>query len=110
MVCFFVRRFNSKVMLRITVVESSESTVTLRVEGRITGSAVEELRTACEVHTSADEVQLSLELADVSFADAAGILLLKELGSRGVGLIRANPFMAEQLKEGHHLTESRVAK
>jgi len=100
MVCFFVRRFNSKVMLRITVVESSESTVTLRVEGRITGSAVEELRTACEVHTSADEVQLSLELADVSFADAAGILLLKELGSRGVGLIRANPFMAEQVKEG----------
>ena|ERR1700730_13530176 len=92
MVCFFVRRFNSKVMLRITVVESSEN--------RITGSAVEELRTACEVHTSADEVQLSLELADVSFADAAGILLLKELGSRGVGLIRANPFMAEQLKEG----------
>ena len=87
-------------MLRITVVESSESTVTLRVEGRITGSAVEELRTACEVHTSADEVQLSLELADVSFADAAGILLLKELGSRGVGLIRANPFMAKQLNEG----------
>jgi len=43
---------------------------------------------------------LSLELADVSFADAAGILLLKELGNRGVGLKRANPFMAEQLKEG----------
>jgi ABC-type transporter Mla MlaB component len=87
-------------MLRITVVESSRSAVTLRVEGRITGSSVEELRTACDVHTSADEVQLCLELADVSFADAAGIVLLKELGSRGVGLMHANPFMAEQLKEG----------
>ncbi len=87
-------------MLRITVVESSRSAVTLRVEGRITGSSVEELRTACDVHTFASEVQLSLELADVSFADAAGILLLKELGSRGVCLTRANPFMAEQLKEG----------
>ena len=97
-------------MLRITVVESSKIAVTLRAEGRITGPWVEELRTACNVHTFPDEVQLSLELADVSFADAAGILLLKELGSRGVGLIRANPFMAEQLKEGHHLTESRVAK
>ena len=74
--------------------------MTLRVEGRITGSSVEELRRACDVHTFRDEVQLSLELADVSFADAAGILLLKELGSRGVGLIRANPFLAEQLKEG----------
>jgi hypothetical protein len=57
------------------------------------------------VHTFADEVKLSLELADVSFADAAGILLLKELGSRGVGLVRANPFMAEQLKAGASLKE-----
>jgi anti-anti-sigma regulatory factor len=87
-------------MLRITVVESSRSGVTLRVEGRITGSSVEELRTACEVHALADKIQLSLELADVSFADAAGILLLKELGSRGVHLIRANPFVAEQLQAG----------
>jgi anti-anti-sigma regulatory factor len=92
-------------MLRITVVESSRTTVTLRVEGRITGSSVEELRTACEVHTFADEVKLSLELADVSFADAPGILLLKELGSRGVGLMHANPFMAEQLKEGASFEE-----
>jgi anti-anti-sigma regulatory factor len=85
-------------MLRVTVVESSRGTVTLRVEGRITGSSVEELRRACDAHTSADEVQLSLELADVSFVDAAGIVLLKELRSRGVSLMRANPFMAEQLK------------
>ena len=95
-------------MLRVTVVESSRSSVTLRVEGRITGSSVEELRRACDVHTIAEEVQLSLELADVSFADAVGILLLKELGSRGVGLIRANPFVAEQLKHGASSDESRV--
>ena len=92
-------------MLRITVVESSRSAVTLRVEGRITGSSGAELRTACDVHTFADEVRLSLELADVSFADAAGILLLKELGSRGVALMHANPFMAEQLKEGASFKE-----
>ena len=55
-------------MLRITVVESSKIAVTLRVEGRITGPWVEELRTACNVHTFPDEVQLSLELADISFA------------------------------------------
>jgi anti-anti-sigma regulatory factor len=92
-------------MLRITVVESSQSAVTLRAEGRIAGSWVEELRKACEVHTFADEVKLSLELADVSFADAQGIQLLKELGSRGVGLMHANPFMAEQLKEGASFKE-----
>ena len=74
--------------------------MSLRVEGRITGSWVEELRRACDAHTFLDEVQLSLELADVSFADAAGIVLLKELRTRGVGLLRATPYLAEQLKDG----------
>jgi anti-anti-sigma regulatory factor len=89
-------------MLRVTVVESSRSAVTLRVEGRITGSSVEELRRTCDVHTVPNAVQLSLDLADVSFADGEGIVFLKELRSRGVGLIRTNPFMAEQLKDGAH--------
>jgi hypothetical protein len=87
-------------MLRITIVESSKVAVTLRVEGRITGPWVEELRTACNVHTFPDDVQLSLELADISFADNAGIALLRELQTRGVGLIRTAPFLVEQLKEG----------
>ena len=97
-------------MLRITVVDLSESAVVLRVEGRITGSWVEELRRTCAAHAFAahafvghtfpDEVQLSLELSDVSFADAAGIALLKELLSAGADLIRPTPFIAERLKDG----------
>jgi hypothetical protein len=69
------------------------------VEGRITGFHVEELRRACDAHTSPGGVQLSLELADVSFADAAGIVLLNELRRQGVGLMRTTPFMTEQLKD-----------
>jgi len=87
-------------MLRITVIKSSSVAVTLRVEGRITGPWVEELRTACNVHTFPDDVQLSLDLADISFADAAGIALLRELRTLGADLNRATPFLAEQLKEG----------
>jgi ABC-type transporter Mla MlaB component len=96
-------------MLRIKVVDLSESAVVLRVEGRITGSWVDELRRTCAAHSFAahtfaghtlpDEVQLSLELSDVSFADAAGIALLKELRSRGADLIRPTPFMSERLKD-----------
>ena len=91
-------------MLRITVVDLSDSVVVLRVEGRITGCWVEELRRTCAAHafaahTLADDVQLSLELSKVSFADAAGISLLKELQSRGADLIRPIPFVAEQLKD-----------
>jgi ABC-type transporter Mla MlaB component len=92
-------------MLRITVVESSKVAVTLRVEGRIMGPWVEELRTACNVHTFPDDVQVSLELADISFADAAGIALLRELRNRGVSLIRTTSFLAEQLKDGNSYLE-----
>ena len=87
-------------MLRITVVESSKTAATLRVEGRITGPWVEELRTACNLHTFSDEVQLSLELGDISYADAAGIALLRELRNCGVCLTGTTPFLTEQLKNG----------
>ena len=85
-------------MLRITVVESSASAVTLRVEGRIAGPWVEELRTTCDVHTGPDPVHLYLELEDVSFADAAGVALLSELRDRGTALSHASPFLMELFK------------
>ena len=85
-------------MLRITVVEASARAVTLRVEGRIAGPWVEELRTTCNVHTRPDPVQLCLELEDVSFVDAAGVACLKELREQGVGLFRVSPFLTELFK------------
>jgi anti-anti-sigma regulatory factor len=85
-------------MLRITVVESSERAVTLRVEGRIAGPWLEELRTTCKVHTGRDPVQLYLELEDVSFADAAGVAYLKELREQGVGFFQVSPFLTELFK------------
>jgi hypothetical protein len=87
-------------MLRITVVESSKNAVTLRAEGRIAGPWVEELRQACNVFIPPERVQLFLEIADISFADAAGIALLKELRDRGVSLMRTTAFVAEQLRDG----------
>src|ERR1700677_2443675 len=86
-------------MLRITPIGSSEGAAVLRVEGRITGRYVEELRRACDAHTSLDKIQLSLELADVSFADLTGIELLKDLRRRGVYLMQTNPSMTEQLRD-----------
>ena len=85
-------------MLRITVVESSSNAVRLRVEGRMTGCWVEELRRSCELHALDDGIRISLDLADVSFVDAAGVELLKELRSHCVTLLSPSPFVAEQLK------------
>jgi len=85
-------------MLRITVVESSNEAVRLRVEGRMTGRWVEELRSSCEVQALSDGIRLSLDLAEVSFVDAGGIELLKALRSRCVTLLSPSPYVAEQLK------------
>jgi anti-anti-sigma regulatory factor len=84
--------------MKITVVESSSNGVRLRVEGRLTGRWVEELRRTCDLHALNDGIRLALDLADVSFVDAAEIELLKELRSRSVNLLSPSPLVAEQLK------------
>ena len=85
-------------MLKITVVESSSEAVRLRAEGRLTGGWVDELRRTCDLHALSNGNRLTLDLADVSFADAAGIELLKELRIRLVTLLRPSSLVAEQLK------------
>jgi anti-anti-sigma regulatory factor len=84
--------------MKISVVESSNGAVRLRVEGRLTGRWVEELRRTCDLHALSDGIRLILDLADVSFADAAGIELLKELRIRLVTLLNPSSLVAEQLK------------
>jgi hypothetical protein len=84
--------------MKITVVESSSEEVRLRVEGRLTGRWVEELRRTCQLHAANGGIQLILDLADVSFADAEGIKLLKELRIRWVTLFNPSSLVAEQLK------------
>jgi len=86
-------------MLRITVVESSSEAVRLRVEGRVAGHWVRELRRTCEEHALGDGTKLALDLADVSFVDADGVALLRNLRGRHVALLNPSPFVAEQLKE-----------
>lgn len=86
-------------MLRITVMESSTHSVMLRVEGRIAGPWVEELRATCNAHTGRDPGQLHLELEDVSFVDSEGIACLRELRDRGVGLNNVSPFLRELFQE-----------
>jgi hypothetical protein len=84
-------------MMRITVVESSPERVRLRVEGRVTGLWVDELRKACALQALEDRIQLTLDLTDLSFVDAEGIELLRELRNDGVILSRPASWVAQQL-------------
>lgn len=85
-------------LLRITVLDSLMSVVKLRIEGRLTGRSVEELRRSCDLHLLDEGKLLILDLADVNFADAEGIELLRDLQARNVTLQNVAPFLLLQLE------------
>lgn len=68
------------------------------MEGRLSGRCIEELRESCDIHELAGAMRLTLDLADVSFADTEGIELLKDLMSRGVTILNLVPYLALQLR------------
>jgi len=92
-------------MLRITVRESSANAITLRVEGRIAGPWLEELRRTCDAHRNTNLAQLNLELEDVGFVDAEGVAYLKQLRAQGAGLFRVSPFLKELFKNDSSPTD-----
>jgi ABC-type transporter Mla MlaB component len=73
-------------MLRITVRDQPDIRIVL--EGRLVSDWVSELRSCCEqVLSRSGAKPVSLELADVSFVDAAGKEFLAALSRQGVHLI-----------------------
>ena len=84
-------------MLKISPIEPVNQSVTLRLEGRVVGPWVEELRQVCEPLVGSGG-RLNLDLAEVSFADDRGVGLLAGLRKHGTKLLNTTPFVAEQLK------------
>ena len=84
-------------MLKISQIDSRNHVVILRLEGRIAGPWVAEMRKACERFLN-DRRSLALDLGEVLYADQNGLSALASLGSRGVLLTDCSPFLNEQLK------------
>lgn len=71
--------------------------VSLKLEGRLIGPWVEELRETCDAHLKISR-RLKLDFAGVSYADRAGVSLLMKLRASGVEMVNCSPFLAEELK------------
>jgi len=84
-------------MLKISQAEKANHSVTLKLEGRVVGEWVCELRQVCETLLTEGQ-SLKLDLADVTFADASGVAALSSFKSRGVTFSNYSPFVEEQLK------------
>jgi anti-anti-sigma regulatory factor len=89
-------RLENLLMMRISPVQTSSQTVTLRLEGEVKGGWVAELRQSCE-GVLFKGTELVLDLAGVSFIDQDGIALFHTLQERDVILRNASYFVAELL-------------
>lgn len=86
-------------MLKISENKLTRKAVTLRLEGRIVGPWVEELKLVCEPLLKSDG-RLALDLAEVSFVDETGVAALTGLSAQGTKLLNITPFVEKQLKAG----------
>jgi len=81
---------------RISEERSAAAPVTYRLAGRLAGDAAEVLLDACaRIATGA-----IVDLAEVSYADDAGLRALWELRARGAVLHGSRPYLTLLLQEG----------
>ena len=85
-------------MLRISMINESEQSVRLALEGWLIGPWVDELRKESELQLSGAKA-LQLDLGKVWFVDSRGVALLRELAGRQVGYVNCSSFLTQQLKE-----------
>jgi ABC-type transporter Mla MlaB component len=86
-------------MLRIARVDNPiDSIPKLKVEGKLLGPWVDELRRACD-ELDVSSSGLCLDLSAVTFVDAAGFTLLVELVRRGTTISERTAFVEELLND-----------
>jgi hypothetical protein len=84
-------------MLRIVRLQPTDDGATLRLEGRVIGPWVDELRRSCD-RVLATGATLTLDVSEVAFLERDGVRLLKDLIDGGVAVVNCPAFVTEQLK------------
>jgi anti-anti-sigma regulatory factor len=85
-------------VLRITIIQSDETPLILKLEGKLFAPWIGELDEACR-RASARSASATLDLAGLSFVDAQGTVALRDLRRRGMRLVGCSPLVNELLKE-----------
>jgi ABC-type transporter Mla MlaB component len=85
-------------MLRISHLGSEEEVTRLRLDGRLSGPWVEELRRMCARALEKQQI-LIMDCGGLSFADAEGAALMRSLRDNGADLVNCSAFVKLQLEE-----------
>jgi hypothetical protein len=83
-------------VLKITETAWNDSSRTFKLEGKLLGPWVDELRYVCTQPLNRAE-QVGIDLAAVTFVNAAGAELLRELIRKGIIITQCSAFVAELL-------------
>jgi len=83
-------------MLKISAIEAVGEPNILRLDGQVSGRWVKLLQKVCEARMRRG-AQVAIDMQNVSFADRDGVALLHGLNVRGVKILNALPFIAEQI-------------
>jgi len=86
-----------ELMIRISITGSTGSAMTVLIEGKVVGDAVDELNSCCD-QALAKGRRLTLDVAGVSFVDRKGVALFHRLAAHQVSVVNCSAFVAEQLK------------
>jgi hypothetical protein len=84
-------------MLKIMCSESANKSVTLKLEGRVIGPWVAEVRRVSE-KILVSGAMLTLDLSEVTFIDREGVELFRSLRDRQAMFLNSSVFVAEQLR------------
>jgi ABC-type transporter Mla MlaB component len=84
-------------MLRITRLSQKELLATIKLEGELLEPWVGTVRDAC-IKESPQSLLPRLDLAAVSYVDAAGVQILRDLISEGVEIVACSTFIGTLLQ------------
>jgi ABC-type transporter Mla MlaB component len=87
-------------MLRITRLEHSDTGPVLKLEGKLVGPWVDEVWQAWGAAVPAAQ-RPCLDLSALSFADNAGVTLLRTLLEQDVSIVACSGYVAELLRGDH---------
>ena len=83
-------------MLKITRTDGPDATRTFKLEGKLLGPWIAEVRDVCTPRNGPSG-RTSLDLSGLTFVDQAGAKLLKDLIGRGLAVSACSGFVAEML-------------
>jgi len=81
-------------MLRLTWIANTHRARAIKLEGQLIGPWVDEVSKACPTGTDPSN-QIDLDLSALTFVDAGGERLLRELIARGSKVVACSSYVAE---------------